>query len=116
MRFQRKWKKGFQVPYKKQPLRENQDALPAEWATLNQLAQISDATLKGFIDSGTVHPKMTREDASKLRGKKPAEFFLASPKADWAVDEVRRYREMLVSRIAKCDAILEKATPIAVNQ
>ena len=103
--------------YKKELLRDNQDMLPIEWATLNQLAYLEDKKLKTFLADGTIRPQLSRAEASALRGKKSVEFIAASPnQATWTVDKIRRYRDFLLVRVGECDALLKEATPKAVNE
>ena len=49
---------------------ESPDSLPAQWATLHELTRIPSVSLLKFIESGAVHPMMTRAEAKKLAGAK----------------------------------------------
>jgi hypothetical protein len=46
------------------------DSLPASWRTLYELSRLPPDRLSAAIDSGEVHPMMTRAEAVKLSGKK----------------------------------------------
>ncbi len=51
--------------WKKEILRDNQEILPSEWSTLNQLAHISDEVFSDLISEGRIHPKLTRSERMK---------------------------------------------------
>ncbi len=50
----------------------NVDQLPASWGTLNVLSRIAPVRISKLMESGAVHPMMTRAEASNLAGAKPA--------------------------------------------
>jgi hypothetical protein len=105
--------------YRKETLRENKEYLPAEWATLNQLAFLDDDTIGDCISKGKIHPTMSRSDAAFLRRSEndtaPTEFILAKVADHWDVDKAVRFKSALEVRLDEVVAFIAKAELAAVK-
>lgn len=48
------------------------NALPASWGTLYELTRLTETEFNNAIQSGAIHPEMTRAEAEALRSNRPA--------------------------------------------
>jgi len=87
--------------------------LPASWRTLYVLSCIPPKQLIAHIESGAVHPMMTRAQASKLMPKKSAAPERARSVQAWAQSIRRCLSPAEVAQLAKL--LSEAAPPIAEN-
>lgn len=96
--------------WKKEILRDNQEILPSEWSTLNQLAHISDEVFSDLISEGRIHPKLTRSEAADFRrserDEEPKEFMVSKASANWDAPKLVRYRDLLTERLIHVEELI----------
>ena len=79
----------------------HKDSLPASWRTLYELSRIPSEKLSELIDSGAVHPMMTRADAMKLAA--PEKKKAAARKKPDRTEQVYRAAQDLFTKISDQD-------------